>query len=227
MPRRLPNMTPFLDRFFIDFCSQLGPPEPHKSLKFHWFYRHFWLCGIFIIRSNFDPILVPTRLHFGSQNPPKPSQKSIPRCTQFFIDFCIEFFSIWAPSWDPSWAHVGHFFATRRPQDPPKKHQKLIPTLKTAQNASWTRPGALQTSILAPLDLHFAPPDLDFGAPRPRFLNVLGLFLCYITTLLHCHFVTLLLCYFATLLLWSWRGGGVAALLRCWIYIYIYIDTLM
>ena len=114
-------------------------------------------------------------------------------------------------------AQVRPMLATFPPQEAlethPEKHQKLIPTLKTAQNASWTRPGALQTSILAPPDLHFAPPDLDFGAPRPRFLNVLGLFLCYITTLLHCYFVTLLLCYFVTLQLARWRGRSFAALL--------------
>ena len=107
MPRCLPMLTSFFDRFFIDFCSQLGPPEPPKSLKLYWFYKHFWLCGIFNIRSNFDPILVPTWLQF-CQNPPKPFQKTIPRCIKSLIDFCIDFFSILAPSRDPSWGHVGH-----------------------------------------------------------------------------------------------------------------------
>ena len=54
---------------------------------------------------------MPTCLHFPSQNPPKSHQKSIPRCIKFLIDFCIDFFSILAPSWDPSWGHVGHIFA--------------------------------------------------------------------------------------------------------------------
>ena len=26
------------------------------------------------------------------------------------INFCIDFFFILAPSWDPSWGHVGHIF---------------------------------------------------------------------------------------------------------------------
>ena len=34
MPRRLPILTPFLDRFFIDFYLQLRSPEPSKSLFF-------------------------------------------------------------------------------------------------------------------------------------------------------------------------------------------------
>ena len=55
-------------------------------------------------------ILVPTWLHFAFQNPPKSYQKSIPRCIKFLIDFCIDFLSILAPTWDPSWGHVGHFF---------------------------------------------------------------------------------------------------------------------
>ena len=104
--------------------------------------------------------------------------KSVPKGIENLIDVRLHFSMILASFWDPSWAHVGHFFVTSRPQDPPKEHQKLIPTLKKAENTSWTRPGALQTSILAPLVLHFAPPDLEFDAPRPRFLNVLGLFLC-------------------------------------------------
>ena len=31
MPRCLPMLNSFFDRFLIDFCSQLGPPEPKKS----------------------------------------------------------------------------------------------------------------------------------------------------------------------------------------------------
>ena len=56
-------------------------------------------------------ILVPTWLHFGSQNPPKSSQKSIPRGINFLIDFLIDFLLIWARFWRPTWGHVGHIFA--------------------------------------------------------------------------------------------------------------------
>ena len=62
------------------------------------------------LTSIFDAILVPTWLHFGTQNAIKSSQKSIPRGIKFLIDFCIDFFFILAPSWDPSWGHVGHIF---------------------------------------------------------------------------------------------------------------------
>ena len=59
----------------------------------------------------FGSILVPTWLHFGSQNPPKSSQKSIPRGINFLIDFYIDFLSIFARFWRPTWGHVGHIFA--------------------------------------------------------------------------------------------------------------------
>ena len=59
--------------------------------------------------SIFDAILVPTCLHFPSQNLPKSSQKSIPRCINFLMDFCIDVFSIWGSIWEanlePCWPH--------------------------------------------------------------------------------------------------------------------------
>ena len=101
-------------------------------------------------------MLVPTCLHFSTKNPPTSHKKSISRGIENLIDFRPHFPLILAPFWDSSWAYVGHFFATRRPKDPPKKYHKLIQTPKTAQNTSQT----LWTSIVAP-------PDLHFGAPRP------------------------------------------------------------
>ena len=32
MPRCIPSWTPCLDRFLVDFCSQLGSPEPNLAL---------------------------------------------------------------------------------------------------------------------------------------------------------------------------------------------------
>ena len=45
---------------------------------------------MFSEKSIFDPILVPTWLHFGTQNPPKSTQKSIPRDIKKMIDFWID-----------------------------------------------------------------------------------------------------------------------------------------
>ena len=45
------------------------------------------------------------------KNSPTSLQKSILTGIDFLIVFCIDFFSILAPSWDPGWGHVGHIFA--------------------------------------------------------------------------------------------------------------------
>ena len=96
-------LNSFFDRFLIDVCSQLGPPEP-----LYWFYKHVWLCGIFNIRSNFKLILVPTWLHFGSQKTSKSCEKSIPR----YIKKTTDFPSIFQTSWLHLGSQVGIMLAT-------------------------------------------------------------------------------------------------------------------
>ena len=170
MLRGNPSWASIFDGFLIDFWCQLQPHNFEKSLKIHLFYNSFCKIGLSKLASIFDPILVPTCLHFpfkksafpksyrffvdfGANMPPfsfpKPSkiQTEIdPKRHQFFdwflhrffIDFCsfweanlgpcwphfrskwedriksIAFrFSkmVWARSWDPTWGHVGQFFA--------------------------------------------------------------------------------------------------------------------
>ena len=108
MPRCFPFLTSFVRRFLRDFCSQLGPPKPQKSKKFHWFYFSFLFFSLFKIRSIFDPILVPTLLHFPSPNPPKSYQTSILKGIDCLLDFRIVFFhagSILGPKLGPCWPH--------------------------------------------------------------------------------------------------------------------------
>ena len=71
---------------------------------FSWFFR---FSGGF----DFDLFLVPTCLHFPSQDPPRSFQKSISEGIDFLIDFGIDICTVLAPSWDPTWGHVDHFFA--------------------------------------------------------------------------------------------------------------------
>ena len=73
----------------------------------------------------FDPILVRTWLHFGTQNPPKSKQKSIPRGIQKMIDFRIDFLPKLAPFWDPSWDPRA---AQAGPNTPPQNFFKLSKT---------------------------------------------------------------------------------------------------
>ena len=77
---------------------------------------HFY---VFSEKSMFDPIWVPTWLHFGSQNPPKSNQKSIPRGIQKMIVFWIDFLPKLAPFWDPSWD-------PRAAQDGPKTPPRIF-----------------------------------------------------------------------------------------------------
>ena len=83
---------------------------------------------VFSEKSMFDPIWVPTWLHFGSQNLPKSNQKSIPRGIQKMINFRIDFLAKLAPCWDPSWgpraAQDGPKTPPRRSQDAPKTAQE-------------------------------------------------------------------------------------------------------
>ena len=90
MPRCLPMLNSFFDRFLIDFCSQLGPPEPKKSSPrcrestiFQKIAFRKWHRFLIDFGANMA--------HFGFQNPSKSFQKSIPRCIKFLIDFDIDF----------------------------------------------------------------------------------------------------------------------------------------
>ena len=107
MLRSLPLLRPFFDRFLIDFCSQLRPQKAKRSLKFCWFYNVFCKMGLSKLTSIFDAILVPTCLHFASQNPSKPLQKPTPRGIKKLIEFCFDFCLIFAPFRKPSWTIRG------------------------------------------------------------------------------------------------------------------------
>ena len=49
-------------------------------------------------------------LHFPSQNPPTSLQNPILECIDVSIEVGIDFLTIWARLWKPTWRHVGHFF---------------------------------------------------------------------------------------------------------------------
>ena len=116
----------------------------------------------------------------------------------------------------------------RSPQDGPRAAQDAF----RRRLGGVLEPGAAQEAPRPPPGLDSRPPDLEFGASRPEFWEVFTCNMdanwhqksCYISFLsppeihayIHIHiyiyiytFVNLLLCYLA-----SWRGGGVAALLR-------------
>ena len=165
---------------------------------------------------DFGSILVTTCLYFSTKNPSKIELK-IDSKRQWKFDwfstpFLIDLGSILRPKLGPCWPLIRH----KTPPRPTKKTSKINANAQDSPNSSRI------------------PPDLDFGAPRPRFcppglrfwyhqtsifkwFGLITFLPCYIVTLLLSYIVTLLHCYLIAFLLCSWRGGGVAALLRCWI----------
>ena len=111
----------FLHRFFIDFCSQLRPTGSSKS-KF--FLRK---NKVFFKKTPFEDN-IDFGFDFGANLPPcwPPTSKifqnyGLPRGLQKFIIFCIDFLSIWGPSWPPTWGHLGG-------QDG-SKFEKMVPKI--------------------------------------------------------------------------------------------------
>ena len=92
---------------------------------------------VFSEKSMFDPILVPTWLHFGTQNPPKSMKKSIPRDIQKMIDFWIDFLPKLAPFWDPCWDPRA---AQDGPKTPPRRHQDSPRATRVNFNWFFARP---------------------------------------------------------------------------------------
>ena len=115
MQKSIVFLMPLGIDFWVDFggfgeakSSQVGTKIDQKSLPIA--KCDFLKRRLSELTSIFDPILVPTWLDFGTQNPPKSTQKSIPRGIKKMMHFCIDFWAILAPFWDPSWGHVGYFF---------------------------------------------------------------------------------------------------------------------
>ena len=113
--------------------------------------------------------LVPTWLHFPSQNPPKSHQKSILKGIDFLIAFGIDFLMILAPSWAPTWGHVGHIFAQNGgglcDAAPLFVGSMLFFDFLALLAPSWRHLG----SILEGSGLHFG----GFGPPFWRFMGSL------------------------------------------------------
>ena len=90
MPRCLPILTPFLDRFFIDFYSQVRHPESRKSSPrcrestiFQKIAFRSWHGFLFDFRANMPPFSLPKSS--------KIAQKPILNGIVFLIDFYIDF----------------------------------------------------------------------------------------------------------------------------------------
>ena len=131
MPRCLPILTPFLDRFFIDFYSQVRHPESRKSSPrcrestiFQKIAFRSWHGFLFDFRANMPP--------FSFPKSSKIAQKPILNGTVFLIDFYIDFKT--AQEGPKTAQHAprrrskrqdGPKRPPRRPQDGPMRPQKF------------------------------------------------------------------------------------------------------
>ena len=132
MPRGLPILTSFFDRFLLEFWSQLGPPELWKKWVSLRENHYFSQNRLFKLTSFFYRFLTPTWVHFASQNPLKSLQKPILKGIDFLIDFDIDFKTA---QHGPKTAQDGPRRRSkrqdgpkrppRRPQDGPKRPQKF------------------------------------------------------------------------------------------------------
>ena len=127
MPRCISSWTSFLDRFLVDFCSQLRPPDLDFSSPRCRESTNYQKSA-FEVNIDFWSHFGANLASFWHEIPPKSIQKSIPRDIKKMIDFWIDFLSILAPFWKPNWepraAQNGPKTLPRRPQDATKTAQE-------------------------------------------------------------------------------------------------------
>ena len=124
MPRCLPMLRSLFHRFLMDLCSNFRPPE---SKNYENSIGRIVLVGFspFSVKLNNNafsmPNLPPLWSQVGSQNLKTSPNMPIQDASIFCLHVGIDFYAIWAPSWDPSCGHVGLLWPAKRTQDPPKK----------------------------------------------------------------------------------------------------------
>ena len=106
MPRRLPMLTSFFDRFLMGFCSQLRPPEPHGSsprCSESTIYQKIAFCNLYRFFIDLGANMLPFSLQKSTKIA---SNIDLGRhhffnrfLHRFFIDFCSILDANLAPCW--------------------------------------------------------------------------------------------------------------------------------
>ena len=174
MPRGLPILTSFFDRFLLEFWSQLGPPELWKKWVSLRENHYFSQNRLFKLTSFFYRFLTPTWVHFASQNPLKSLSKPILKGIDFLIDFDIDF---------------------KTAQDGPKTAQDGPRRRSKRQDGPKRPPRRPQDGPMRPQKLAFFSSFFDLGRqepPRPPrdpsktdFWSIFGRFLVDFRCILH------------------------------------------
>ena len=103
-----------------------------------------------------------------TKNPKKIDSKRHHKINQFLDRFLIDFSSVLDAKMVPCWPP---FSAQDRPRGLPDGSRYSQDALKTALNFP-RHPKMLPRRPKTPMDASKTPPDLDFGASRPQFLEV-------------------------------------------------------
>ena len=156
MPRCIPSWIPFLDRFLIDFCSQLRPTGSQKTLFFFKENNVFSKNRLSKITSISASILVPKTFPKSTKIPSKIDFKRHRFFDRFLHRFFFDFGSILEANLGPCWPHFP---------------QKWSAAVARRPLFCWLyvifRFGGPHGPLLAPFGLDFG----GFGAPFWRFLQ--------------------------------------------------------
>ena len=108
MPRCLPMLNSFFDRFLIDFCFQLGPPEPKKSSPhcrestiFQKIAFRNWHRFLIDLGANLPPFSLPKFTNI----PSKIDFKRHRFFNRFLHRSFLDFGSILEANFGPCWPH--------------------------------------------------------------------------------------------------------------------------
>ena len=130
--------------------------------------------SLFEVLSMLNFNLMPTWLHFASQNRPKIHQNVDPKRLPIMHPFSLRFWTQKPPPWDPTWNHLGPQFRIKTAQEasqiPPKRPPR--PNLEPAwfSKSPQNGPGGLPAPTpLAPFGLDFGLLGLDFEGFRLPF----------------------------------------------------------
>jgi hypothetical protein len=128
-------------------------PETIKIIEISLVLQYSGVFHTFQDKSDFDPILAPTWLHFPSKNRPKIRQNRIFKGIQKMINFGIVFDAILAPTWGHLGAQVGAMLGSKTALEPPKMPPKTPLGARPRpdpQNGSKMRPPDPQNEVPRP-----------------------------------------------------------------------------
>ena len=125
--------------------------------------------SLFEVLSMLNFNLMPTWLHFASQNRPKIHENVDPKRLPIMHPFSLRFWTPKTPkppSWDPTWSHLGPQFRIKTAQEasqtpskrPPRPNLEPAWFSKSPQDG----PGSVPAPPLAPFGLEFGRSGLDF-----------------------------------------------------------------